>query len=364
MAQRRHHENIEESKIRAGLPSPVAILWGLDDAGLAQAAAGEARAPPRARHCVPGFALTNAQRRRELLATLYCPLPLLEETRQDLLTQARAREPGGRHDLLCKKRKGIYHWRQDSVNALVRLLCRLDVPADCYAQHKSQAAQWQFLRRAYLGANQADLPRVQTMLSEGFEEAAATCHHKLVSRQSARVADALRLLYARRGDLVWARVQSQQCSPLRVPLFLDALSLERQLVRLHLRLYRHKYAEQVLPWWRRGESGWDVAARSTDARDDRALEALAKKHPHLQLGAKPYAYVSCVLERRGYALRGVCSEPHLGPGYYQILWLDLNDGYTRWFSQELAPWAASHLGWPTCVSDLIGLYCGPVGMWF
>eukprot|EP00808_Paulinella_micropora_P014109 g3485.t1 len=350
MAQRRHHENIEESKIRAGLPSPVAILWGLDDAGLAQAAAGEARAPPRARHCVPGFALTNAQRRRELLATLYCPLPLLEETRQDLLTQALT---------TCTELVACAKRGRD-----IPLAPRFDVPADCYAQHKSQAAQWQFLRRAYLGANQADLPRVQTMLSEGFEEAAATCHHKLVSRQSARVADALRLLYARRGDLVWARVQSQQCSPLRVPLFLDALSLERQLVRLHLRLYRHKYAEQVLPWWRRGESGWDVAARSTDARDDRALEALAKKHPHLQLGAKPYAYVSCVLERRGYALRGVCSEPHLGPGYYQILWLDLNDGYTRWFSQELAPWAASHLGWPTCVSDLIGLYCGPVGMWF
>eukprot|EP00808_Paulinella_micropora_P006667 g50097.t1 len=219
---RRQQEN-DESKIKAGLPSPVAILWGLDAALAqgasvrdAQAEAAEARAAPRAGHSVPCFALENAQRRSELLARLYCPLPPLEETRQDLLTQARAREAGGGRDLwklwclfnnnlhgtrsLCSKRRGSYYWLREEANVLVRLLCKLNVSANNYAQHKSRAAQWQFLRRAYL----------------------------------------------ERGDLLWVRLLLRGCSLQQpcVPLFLDALTLERHRTRLHLRLYRHSYAEQ------------------------------------------------------------------------------------------------------------------------
>eukprot|EP00808_Paulinella_micropora_P013142 g60965.t1 len=151
-------------------------------------------------------------------------------------------------------------------------------------------------------------------------------------------------------------LQQQPC----VPLFLDALTLERQRTRLHLRLYRHRYAEQLLNWWRREDADWNVASCAIDARDDRTLEALAERHPQLKLGTKPYVYVRCVLECRGFALRGPCPGPQEGPGDYQISWQDLDDGRTRWFSQELAPWAASRLGWPTCVSDLIGFYLGPV----
>eukprot|EP00808_Paulinella_micropora_P013144 g60967.t1 len=73
-------------------------------------------------------------------------------------------------------------------------------------------------------------------------------------------------------------LQQQPC----VPLFLDALTLERQRTRLHLRLYRHRYAEQLLNWWRREDADWNVASCAIDARDDRTLEALAERHPQLK----------------------------------------------------------------------------------
>eukprot|EP00808_Paulinella_micropora_P013141 g60964.t1 len=344
---RRQQEN-DESKIRAGLPGRASATHKQKPL---------TRAAPRAGHCVPCFALENAQRRSELLTRLYCPPPPLEETRQDLLTQACAREPGGGRDLaklwclfnnnlhgtrrLCSKRRGSYYWRREKANVLVHLLCKLRVSADNYAQHKSRAAQWQFLRRAYLEVKPADLPRTQAMLDKGFEATANTYQQKLAARQSAWIADALRLLYARQGDLSWVRVQ-----PWRT--------------RLHLRLYRHRYAEQLLNWWRREDADWNVASCATDARDDRLLEALAERHPQLKLGTKPYVYARCMLECRGFALRGPCPGPQEGPGDYQISWQDLDDGRTRWFSQELVPWAASRLGWPTCVSDWIGFYLGPV----